>query len=102
MNLTKTMRVRDITAALRVRGRTRLSFTYLAHLTRIPPAVLGGYLNLPDVRRALSRYGWRVTDSKALGMPSLLQHPYTLPYLIKDQPPCPTNTRRRSGRSSTS
>jgi hypothetical protein len=69
--------VRAIVCALR--GRTRISFTYLAYLTKIQPRVLPRYLAHRKIRDA-----WTVTDSKSLGLPALEAFPFSVQFLVRN------------------
>jgi hypothetical protein len=54
------------------RGRTRLTFTYLAHLAKVPEEHIESLLESPTMQSALQRHGWCITDSRRLRLPALL------------------------------
>jgi hypothetical protein len=65
-------------------NRTRISFTYLAKFAGIPQRQLNRYKQMRPVRDAMAKYGWTLTDSKALGLPALECFPYSVPFLVRN------------------
>jgi hypothetical protein len=68
-------------------NRKRLSLTHLAHLAGIPSGQLWRYLQLRPVRDTMRKRGWTLTTSRALDLPALEHPPYSLPYLVRNEPP---------------
>ena len=66
--------------------RKRISLSLLAHLAGINPRSLHRYLQMRPVRDLMCRRGWTFTDSKTLGLPALEHPPYSLPYLVRNEP----------------
>jgi hypothetical protein len=66
-----------------LRGRSRISFSLLAHHLSISERGLRALLKGPLVAKWLAKHRWRETTSRALALPPLERWPYVVTFLIR-------------------